>query len=233
MENESSPLPARVGNRARLLYAKVRHRVGKVLFERRFDAETSGKIELEQLGLESETEGGRRLYYQPSQWLSLRTALSPGEVGPEDVFIDIGSGLGRVVLQAAEYPFKRVRGIELSEELNEVAKRNVERNRARLICQDIELTAGDALEHGLPDDVTVAFLHNPVRGDLFRQLVDCMIASVDRNPRPLRIIYNNPTEHEMLMRTGRVRVVKERPPKWLRQALQMTSIRLYVMWPQA
>lgn len=147
--------------------------------------------------------------------------------------MDIGSGTGRVVLQAAEYPFKRVRGIELSEQLNEVAKRNVERNRGRLTCQDIELTAGDALEHALPDEVTIAFLYDPVRGDRFRHLVEGMVASVDRNPRLLRIIYDNPTEHETLMGTGRVRWVKDAPPRWQRKALQMSPMRLYVMWPQA
>jgi hypothetical protein len=39
--------------------------------------------------------------------------------------------------------------------------------------------------------------------------MEAVFASVDRNPRRLRIFYRNPTEHERLIETGRVRIVKE------------------------
>ena len=45
---------------------------------------------------------------------------------PDDkVFIDIGSGKGRVLLIAAEFGIKEVRGIEFSPVLCEIAKKNI------------------------------------------------------------------------------------------------------------
>ena len=60
----------------------------------------------------------------------LRRILPAREVEPHDVFLDIGCGMGRAVYQAAaNYPFKRVIGVELSHELTQAARRNIERNR--------------------------------------------------------------------------------------------------------
>src|SRR5271166_6630819 len=43
----------------------------------------------------------------------------------EFVFVDIGSGKGRVLLMAADYPFQRVIGVELLPELHRVAQANL------------------------------------------------------------------------------------------------------------
>src|SRR5437763_11062946 len=66
-----------------------------------------------------------RVRYEPSGWGYLARALDPAEVGPDDVFVDFGSGKGRVVYQAGRLPFRRVIGVEVSEELNRIARRNL------------------------------------------------------------------------------------------------------------
>jgi len=99
-------------------------------------------------------------------------------------------------------------GVELSEQLNEVAQRNLERNRARLRCRSFELVAADVLEYEIPDDVTVAFFANPFRGATFATVIERLLESLDRHPRRLRLIYRNPVEHEHLMATGRFRPIK-------------------------
>ena len=66
-----------------------------------------------------------RVYYVPPTG-SRCIGRSHGEVDSDDVFIDLGSGKGRMVLAAAaRYPFKRVIGVELAEQLHEVARANV------------------------------------------------------------------------------------------------------------
>jgi SAM-dependent methyltransferase len=45
---------------------------------------------------------------------------------PQFTFIDLGSGKGRVLLIAAQYPFKSVIGIEFSETLHSIALSNIE-----------------------------------------------------------------------------------------------------------
>jgi hypothetical protein len=186
------------------VYVRVRDGVNRGL-ERRHGIQTLGIIELEELGL----AGPDRERYKPTEWSTLPRVLPRHRVGPEDVFIDFGSGLGRVVYQAAlRYPFKRVIGVELSEQLNEVAQRNLERNRARLRCRSFELVAADVLEYEIPDDVTVAFFANPFRGATFATVIERLLESLDSHPRRLRLIYRNPVEHEHLMATGRFRPIK-------------------------
>jgi hypothetical protein len=55
--------------------------------------------------------------YEPSGWRSLRRILCAEDVSPGDVFVDLGSGKGRVILEAAQYPFHHVIGVEIAPEL--------------------------------------------------------------------------------------------------------------------
>ena len=135
-----------------------------------------------------------RILYSPSSWLFIPRVMRSLEVGRDDVFVDFGSGKGRVVLQAARYPFGRVVGVEISEELNRIARENVERGRHRLACQDVELVTADVLEYEIPDDMTYAYFYYPLFGEIFRAVVAKIAASIDRSPRKVTIIFTDPKE---------------------------------------
>jgi SAM-dependent methyltransferase len=192
------PLRAMFNRTLKPPYVFARGQVTRAL-ERRAGIETEGHFSPEELGLSAENQQR----YQPSNWLALRRVLPPNEVTHDDVFIDFGSGMGRIVFQAAaRYPFRRVIGIELSDRLHAVAERNIARNRDRLRCQDVRLVLGDALEYDLPDDVTVVYFGNPFTGPIFDTVVRKLVASVERNPRTLRVLYFNPVEERLLVTVG-------------------------------
>jgi SAM-dependent methyltransferase len=75
----------------------------------------------------------------------------PGRPIEEVSFVDVGAGMGRAVLLAAEMPFHEVVGVELNPTLTRIARRNLTLWRAlgrarspmRIIC-------GDAVEFRLP-----------------------------------------------------------------------------------
>jgi SAM-dependent methyltransferase len=170
-----------------------------------FPREAADKVPLETVGLDDSSRVG----HEPSPWFILPRILRRHEVGPEDVFLDMGAGMGRVLLEAARlYPFKRAIGVELSEDFARVAGEVIERNRHRLRCKQVEIVCADAREYRFPDDVTVVYLYNPFLGDVFAAAVQGILASVDRRPRRLRLIYFNPEEHDQLMATGRIRHVR-------------------------
>ncbi len=178
----------------------ARRNLGQMVFERRYGVQTDGRTYLEELGVAASD----RVYYVPSNWLTLHRALPRRDVDSDDVFIDLGSGKGRMVLAAAaRYPFKRVIGVELAEQLHEVARANVASGRLRLHCKDIVLVCSDVLDYEIPDDVTVVFLNNPFRGETFASVIKNLIASADRNPRRITVIYSNPIEEPALLGTGR------------------------------
>ena len=206
----------------------ARRALGVMLFDRRQGVETWRPVDLAALGLADE----HRIGYAPSGWLDVRRALAGRHIGPDDVFLDLGSGKGRIVLQAARLPFKRVIGVELSAELTAVAAANVEAARSRLRCQDIELVTADAAEFRIPDEVTIAYTFNPFTGPVFQAVIDELIASVERRPRTVRLLYRTPREHERLMRAGRFRLVRV-ITRWrpTREWASTTAINVYELAP--
>jgi SAM-dependent methyltransferase len=213
---------------ARRGYIVLRRSVSAAMIDRRQGIETAREANLGDFGLDL----ADRVRYEPSGWMNLPRVLRAGEVSDDDVFVDLGSGKGRVVLQAARYPFRRVIGVEIAEQLTAVACANVEASRDRVRCKEIELVTADVLEYELPDDVTVAYLYNPFRARTFELFAQRLIDALDRNPRPFRLIYSTPMEHELLMRTGRFHMVREvRGLRPGREWSSKLSIRMYSLLP--
>lgn len=171
-------------------------------------AETSQPAKLEEFGLAAE---GRMPYQVTNRSLVPLVFDNLGEVGSDDVFVDFGCGKGRMLLAAAMQPFRRVVGIDISPELCEVARDNIERNRERLRCKDVEVIAVDATEFAVPDDMTVAYLYNPFQGEVFQRVLANIVASLERHPRRVRIVYLLPAMQEAILETKRFRVVKTVP----------------------
>ncbi|MBE3123286.1 MAG: class I SAM-dependent methyltransferase [Planctomycetes bacterium] len=135
--------------------------------------------------------------YCPTDYRSFRTVMRTVPIRPgRDVFLDYGSGLGRVLILAGEHPFRRILGVELSHELNVLAAANIRAARPKLTCRDIELAEADATAFEVPPDVTVFYFYNPFKGQVLRQVLDQIESSVRRNPRQITIVYKNPAHFE-------------------------------------
>lgn len=175
------------------LYAAIEHRRQRLLFDRRYglpDAASSRRVRLSDFGHDAP---GRRDYSGSSSDI-LRRILRNTDVGPDDVFVDIGCGMGRVAIAAARYPFKRVIGVDIVPEFTAVARDAIARNKHRLRCRQVEFVTADAARWPLPDDVTVVYLFDPFYGDVLHAVVAQLFASIERRPRSLRVIYNAPSE---------------------------------------
>jgi SAM-dependent methyltransferase len=169
-------------------------------------ADTADHTLLRDLGAADE----ERIDYIPSPWLFARRMFRGLEVTPDDVFVDFGSGKGRVVyLVARNYRLKRVVGIELTEELNEIARENIDRSRRRLKTKNVELITADATQARIPPDMTFAYFFNPFLGETFRKVLDNICRSLDESPRRLTLIYANPVERAVVEQTGRFRLIRE------------------------
>ncbi|WP_231619079.1 class I SAM-dependent methyltransferase [Nonomuraea sp. SBT364] len=188
----------------------VRNRLSRLLYDRRFGVSTADFADLADFGLDHP----ERVYYSPAHWGTLLRALPKQDVSGRDVFVDLGAGKGRMALEAASrYPFGRVIGVELSAELTEVARANLAGTRLRLRAGSVEFVNSDVLDFVLPDDASVVFLNNPFRGEIFAATMDGVIASADRRPRPITVIYFNPVEEPYLLGTGRFRHVRTVTPR--------------------
>jgi SAM-dependent methyltransferase len=163
------------------------------LCERRFGIRTGGVRSLAALGV-----GNAACHdYGPTTYLEFRHAMRHVTVRPDrDVFLELGCGMGRIVVMAARYPFRKVIGLELVPELLEAARQNVERARRHLVCDDVELVSGNAADYAIPADVSVIFLFNPFSGPVLVQVFNRIRQSAIESPRPISIIYINTGDFE-------------------------------------
>ena len=131
-----------------------RHVVGRY-FDWKHDVDTAAPAHLP--GAIEGANRARGNAYMATPARTLRSILAALETDLSDfVFIDIGSGKGRAMLIAAEFPFRRVLGIEFARELISVAVRNVGRYRnRRQRCRTIVPICVDAENFTIPDQACV------------------------------------------------------------------------------
>jgi predicted RNA methylase len=99
-------------------------------------------------------------------------------------FIDMGSGKGRVLFVAAEYPFRKVIGVEFSNALHEDALANLKRYKySGRRCGDIEAVHADARDFEFPDDNLVIYLFNPFGPEVMERMLANLESSLERHPR--------------------------------------------------
>ena len=126
-----------------------------------------------------------------------REELAPGAPLEETVFLDIGAGKGRALLLAAEFPFLRVEGVELSPQLAAIASDNILRRQATADGATLAPTAvhvADATRVRLPREPTLAFLFHPFERTVLRRFLRHVEASLRKAPRPFDLLYVN-AEH--------------------------------------
>jgi SAM-dependent methyltransferase len=116
---------------------------------------------------------------QPDEFARAMTALA---IRYEDfVFVDLGSGKGRALLLALQYPFRERIGVEFAKELHEVAEANLRGKAVKLIC-------ADATEYDYPEEPLVVFLYNPFGPEIMAKVAQRLRS----HPSTLYIVYVNP-----------------------------------------
>jgi hypothetical protein len=111
----------------------------------------------------------------------------------EFTFIDLGSGKGRTLLLASDYPFRRIVGVELLPALHQIAKENLQKYSSESQkCFALESLCEDATAFAFPAEPMVLYLFNPFpEAGLKRMLVN-LEHSLRQNPRPVYVLYHNP-----------------------------------------
>jgi SAM-dependent methyltransferase len=146
--------------------------------------------------------------YQPTEPALFREMLaSLIEASPkidfrEFTFIDIGSGKGRALLMAAEYPFRRILGIELLPALHRVAQENIKKYKSdSQQCFAIDRLLGDACDFPFPLEPIVLYLFNPLPEAGLARMLSNLEHSLREHPRPVLVLYHNPLLEPVLTRS--------------------------------
>jgi hypothetical protein len=167
-----------------------------IWFDRRFGVDTL------------ETTGDRALPavpfgipYAPTKIKRLKEIFGQLRVSyPDFIFLDVGSGKGRALLVASEFPFKRIIGVEFLPELNSIAEKNIRAYRSKTQkCSAIESLCCDATAYCIPPGNTVIFLSNPFEHPIVSRLMTNLRESLQSHSRQIYLIYHNPVCHNVIM----------------------------------
>ena len=111
----------------------------------------------------------------------------------EYYFIDLGSGKGRVILMASMLPFKEIIGVEFSESLNAITKKNLELFPKDVqLCREISIFLMDVTEYIFPDDKYILFMFNPFDKPVMVKVIENFTKQFINHPHNMIIIYLNP-----------------------------------------
>ena len=111
--------------------------------------------------------------YQPTEPSLFREMMASLPIAFDQfTFVDLGSGKGRTLLMASEYPFRKIVGVELIAELHRAAEENIRAyHSATQRCSQIEAVCADACEFPFPADPLVLYLFNPLPESGLRRLI--------------------------------------------------------------
>ena len=142
--------------------------------------------------------------YYPTPPGAVRRSVGALPVALEDyVFIDLGSGKGRVPLVASEFPFKQCIGIEYDPSLHEIAKRNFDRFRSeQQRCHDVQSVCHDATTFPFPQSPMVLFFADPFGGSVLDQFLQHLNKSLEEKPRDAFLIEYDPVNRERFTAAG-------------------------------
>ena len=176
--------------------ARRRQRYGDVEYDWDYRVDTTSAT----VGWRERLLGLLHSPYQPSEPALFYEMLSSFQVDcPEFTFVDLGSGKGRVLLMAADYPFRRVLGLELVPELNRIARENLRRYKSGTQkCFNIESVCADARTFVFPPEPTLLYLFNPLPESGLEQLLRNLERSLKECPRKVYVLYHNPLLEHVL-----------------------------------
>jgi SAM-dependent methyltransferase len=160
-------------------------------FDQRHGTDTAGSIEPEHLGIADEQRRGDAILYLPSptsvtSWMLDELAADPSSTS----FVDLGCGKGRVLLVAAERPFQRVLGVEISAQLAGIARQNAERYRPPpALRSPIDVLEADVTTVDLPETDLLIHLYHPFDPAVSAAVLRRLEASLAATPRRVTIAY--------------------------------------------
>ncbi len=202
-------------NALRDLWGWMRDPARDIAFDRTWGVSTCGRVAPER----SDVVGPNWVHgaeYQGSNAPALDQALRELAIPYEQfTFLDLGSGKGRALLVAAQFPFRQVIGIEYSRPLVEIARANVARvPSSAMRCRAVAVIHADAATYPVPDGPLLLYLFNPFARPVMRAVVDEVASAYARSPRRMIVVYATPVYAELWARLEFLTRIPSRH-KWL------------------
>jgi precorrin-6B methylase 2 len=178
-----------------------------LLLDNYYRIDTEIRIELSSLGIDDNI--GHR--HESTSIRHITKIMKTLNISEGDVFLDVGSGKGRVLLVAGRYPFKKIIGVDVSSEINKICQENVRRMKSKLKCNNIQTITSNAANFKIPKDITHVYFFNRFGLNVMKSVIDSIYNSITNYPRKIVLIYYNPKfekEIESIFSIERLKEIK-------------------------
>jgi SAM-dependent methyltransferase len=159
-------------------------------FDRLYGVRTSGYISLSETSVDTSNFQEANRYGPVNAW-AFRRLLRELALSKNLHFADLGCGLGRACILAAEYGFAKVTGVELASEFCATARENIQ-NCRRSACRKvaIEIINGDVAKYSDTTTDDVFFMYRPFQWEFFRLVVAKLVKRAAEQAKTVTVIYS-------------------------------------------
>lgn len=159
-------------------------------FDKFHGTDTGGMIATRDLDIDDEADRWQSNLYLGSPARVTRHIIESLNINYADyTFVDYGSGKGRALFVAAQFPFRKVVGVEISPPLHQAALINVGRYVGKPLQCDIALWCGNALDYELPEGNLVLHMYHPFGPEVLGQVLQHIEATAGDTKRRILIPY--------------------------------------------
>ncbi len=182
-----------------------RQRYGDVEYDWEYRTDTTSAT----VGWQDRLLGVLNSPYQPTEPVLFEEMLASIKIDFRNfTFIDLGSGKGRVLLLASDYPFRRIVGIELLPSLHGIAQENLRNYKSdKQRCFIVESVCSDAREFVFPMEPTVLYLFDPLPASGLSVVIANLEQSLRKQPREFYVLYHNPVLEHALGKSSLLRKI--------------------------
>jgi hypothetical protein len=162
-------------------------------FDKRHRVETAREELLGEMGVAADAIKRGNTYYRVTWGWLIKKAMAQLDIDPRRYsFIDYGSGKGKAMLMASDYPFKTIIGLEYAKRLHDIAAENCRTYRsANQQCHSLKQIFCDARDYTPPPGPIVCFMCNPFDETTLRTVFNSWRARYEGGEREIRILYLN------------------------------------------
>ncbi len=170
-------------------------------FDTRHNVDTAGLIDVRHVEVVGQNREHGFHYLGTDPDVFRETLKSLPIIHEHYVFVDYGSGKGKALLLASEWPFKAVLGVEFAPELHRKAEANLSSCCALdRRCEQVRSICCDATVFEPPEEPAVLYFFNPFSERILSRILERVEQSLARTPRDLWVYYQYAYAHRPLDR---------------------------------
>jgi SAM-dependent methyltransferase len=170
--------------------------LGDFYFDFKYGTNTMTRVYLHDLEIQSDNKS-KGYKYVPTKARSFKQLMNKLDFPDNCVFVDFGSGKGRVLILASQFGFNKVIGIEFSPKLCAEARKNISIYKKKAgAAPNIQIIESDVVDYQINDNDNVFFLYNPFNRVIMDIVLTNIISSLRNRQRKIWLIYNHPIYQE-------------------------------------